>query len=124
MVSDCGAICDINRNHQVTANEAESAALAVNNGCILNCGDAYKWLKTAVLLGMISEETITASVEKLFEARFRLGMFDKDGPYDQLTDEVVESPEHLALSRKMAQESVVLLKNNGILPLDPKATWR
>ena len=121
MVSDCGAICDINRNHQVTANEAESAALAVNNGCILNCGDAYKWLKTAVLLGMISEETITASVEKLFEARFRLGMFDKDGPYDQLTDEVVESPEHLALSRKMAQESVVLLKNNGILPLDPKA---
>lgn len=121
VVSDCGAICDINRNHQVTANEAESAALAVNNGCILNCGDAYKWLKTAVLLGMISEETITASVEKLFEARFRLGMFDKDGPYDQLTDEVVESPEHLALSRKMAQESVVLLKNNGILPLDPKA---
>ena len=121
VVSDCGAICDINRNHQVTANEAESAALAVNNGCILNCGDAYKWLKTAVLLGMISEETITASVEKLFEARFRLGMFDKDGPYDQLTDKVVESPEHLALSRKMAQESVVLLKNNGILPLDPKA---
>ena len=121
VVSDCGAICDINRNHQVTANEAESAALAVNNGCILNCGDAYKWLKTAVLLGMISEETITASVEKLFEARFRLGMFDKDGPYDQLTDEAVESPEHLALSRKMAQESVVLLKNNGILPLDPKA---
>lgn len=120
VVSDCGAICDINRNHQVTANEAESAALAVNNGCILNCGDAYKWLKTAVLLGMISEETITASVEKLFEARFRLGMFDQDGPYDQLDDSVVECPAHIALSRKMAQESVVLLKNDGILPLDPK----
>src|SRR5699024_3709143 len=87
VASGSGAICDIHRNHGVTANEAESAARAVNNGCILNCGDADKWLKTAVLLGMISEETITASVEKLFEARFRLGMFDKDGPYDQLTDE-------------------------------------
>ena len=120
VVSDCGAICDINRNHQVTANEAESCALAVNNGCILNCGSAYKWLKTAVLLGMISEETITASVEKLFEARFRLGMFDEDCPYNSIDYDVVESPAHLELSRKMAQESVVLLKNDGILPLDPQ----
>lgn len=119
VVSDCGAICDINREHHVTQNEAESAALAVNNGCSLNCGDAYKWLKTAVVLGLISEETITAAVEKLFEARFRLGMFDQDCPYNQLSDDLVECPQHLALSRKMAQESVVLLKNDGILPLQP-----
>ena len=57
VVSDCGAICDINRHHHVMENEAESAALAVNNGCDLNCGSAYQWLKTAATLGLITEET-------------------------------------------------------------------
>ncbi len=117
VLSDCGAICDINRSHHVTANEAESAALAVNNGCILNCGDAYKWLMTSVAAGLISEKTITAAVEKLFETRFRLGMFDEDCPYNSISDDIVECDAHLKLSRKMAQESIVLLKNDGILPL-------
>ena len=84
VVSDCGAICDINRNHKITENEAESAALAVNCGCELNCGSAYQWLKTAYLEGMISEETITKAVEKLFAARIRLGMFDDDCEYDKI----------------------------------------
>lgn len=119
-VSDCGAICDINKHHKVTENEAESAALAVNNGCHLNCGQAYTWLKTSVALNLISEETITAAVEKLFETRFRLGMFDDDCEYDNIPYDVVECKEHRALSRKMAQESIVLLKNNGILPLSGK----
>lgn len=118
VVSDCGAICDINRHHKVTANEAESAALAVNNGCELNCGEAYKWLKTAVALELISEETITEAVTKLFTARFRLGMFDDDCEYDNIPFEVIECKKHKELNRKMAQESIVLLKNNGILPLD------
>ena len=119
VVSDCGAICDINRNHQLTENEAQSAALAVNNGCELNCGSAYQWLKTSVALGLVSEENITKAVEKLFTARFRLGMFDDDCEYDQIPYSVVECKEHMELNRKMAQESIVLLKNNGILPLDP-----
>lgn len=117
VVSDCGAICDINNHHKVTKNEAESAALAVNNGCDLNCGSAYQWLKTAVALGLINEDTITASVEKLFEARFRLGMFDNDCEYDNIPYDVVECDKHIRISREMAQESIVLLKNNGILPL-------
>lgn len=116
VVSDCGAICDINKHHKVTENEAESAALAVNNGCQLNCGAAYKWLKTAVASGMISEETITEAVERLFEARFRLGMFD-DCVYDNIPYDVVECEKHTALNRKIAQESIVLLKNDGVLPL-------
>jgi len=117
VVSDCGAICDINQHHKVTENEAESAALAVNNGCQLNCGSAYQWLKTAHVLGLISEETITAAVEKLFTARFRLGMFDDDCEYDSITTDVIECDKHIELNRKMAQESMVLLKNNGILPI-------
>lgn len=119
VVSDCGAICDINNHHKVTANYAESAALAVNNGCHLNCGDAYKWLKTAVASGLVSEETITEAVERLFEARFRLGMFDDDCEYDNIPYEVIECEKHRELNRKMAAESIVLLKNDGILPLDP-----
>ena len=118
VVSDCGAICDINNHHKVTKNEAESAALAVNNGCDLNCGSAYQWLKTAAALNLIDEETVTKSVEKLFTARFRLGMFDEDCEYNNISYDVIECDKHRELNRQMAQESVVLLKNNGILPLD------
>lgn len=117
VVSDCGAICDINEHHKLTQTPAESAALAVNNGCQLNCGDAYKWLKTAVAMGLLDEETVTAAVEKLFTARFRLGMFDEDCPYNRIALDVVECEEHKQLNRKMARESIVLLKNDGILPL-------
>ena len=117
VVSDCGAIADINRGHHITDTEAESAALAVNNGCQLNCGDAYLSLYEAYEMDLITEETITAAVEKLFEARFRLGMFDTDCEYDNIPYDVVECEEHLELNRQMARESIVLLKNNGILPL-------
>lgn len=117
VVSDCGAICDFHINHQVTKNAAESAALAVNNGCELNCGTAYQWLLTAVAAGLISEEVITEAVIKLFTARFRLGMFDDDCEYDNIPFSVIECEEHRELNRKMAQESIVLLKNDGTLPL-------
>jgi len=118
VVSDCGAICDINNHHKVTKNEAESAALAVKNGCQLNCGNAYVWLKTAVANNLLDEETITEAVVKLFTARFRLGMFDNDCEYDNIPYEIIECDKHRDLNRKMAQESIVLLKNNGILPLN------
>ncbi len=117
VVSDCGAICDINAHHKLTQTPAESAALAVNNGCQLNCGDAYKFLKTAVAMGLLDEDTVTEAVERLFTARFRLGMFDDDCPYDQISLDVVECDAHRTLNRKMARESIVLLKNDGILPL-------
>ncbi|MCI5699217.1 MAG: glycoside hydrolase family 3 C-terminal domain-containing protein [Lachnospiraceae bacterium] len=117
VVSDCGAICDINQNHHVTKNEAESAALAVNNGCELNCGTAYQWLKTAAAMGLIDEETITEAVVKLFTARFRLGMFADDCEYDKIPYSVVECKKHMEINRAIARESIVLLKNNGILPL-------
>ncbi len=118
VVSDCGAIRDFHTGHRVTSTEAESVALAVNNGCQLNCGDAYFSLYDAYEQDLITEETIDKAVTKLFEARFRLGMFDNDCEYDNIPYDVVECDEHTALNRKIAQESIVLLKNNGILPLD------
>ena len=117
VVSDCGAIADINRGHHITDTEAESAALAVNNGCQLNCGDAYLALYEAYEMDLIDEETITRAVEKLFEARYRLGMFDDDCEYDKIPYSVVECDKHKEINRQMARESIVLLKNNGILPL-------
>lgn len=118
VVSDCGAIRDINAGHKITSSEAESAALAVNNGCQLNCGDAYLSLVDAYEEDLVTEETITECVEKLFEARFRLGMFDDDCEYDNIPFDVVECDKHTELNRQMARESIVLLKNNGILPID------
>ena len=117
VVSDCGAICDFHEHHHITKTAAESAALAVNRGCDLNCGSAYEWLREAVELGLVSEKTVTRSVERLFEARMRLGMFDDDCPYDAIGPEVIECDKHRALNLRMAEESIVLLKNDGVLPL-------
>ena len=117
VVSDCGAICDIDAHHQYTKTRAESAALAVKNGSALNCGFAYPFLKEAVAEGLIDEETITEAVTRLFTARCRLGMFANDCEYDAIPYDMVACEDHRTLNRKMAQESVVLLKNDGILPL-------
>ena len=117
VVSDCGAISDINNFHKLTKNKTESAAWAINSGCQMNCGGAYLSLVDAYKEGLVSEATITQAVEKLFEARFRLGMFDDDCEYDQIPYDIVECESHRELNRKMARKSIVLLKNNGILPL-------
>ena len=117
VVSDCGAIRDFHEYHKITADAAESSALAVNSGCHLNCGKAYTWLGEAYARGLVSEETITHAVEKLFEARFRLGMFDNDCEYDNIPFDVVDCEKHRALNRKMAADSMVMLKNDGLLPL-------
>ncbi|MEZ0537857.1 glycoside hydrolase family 3 C-terminal domain-containing protein [Caldicellulosiruptoraceae bacterium PP1] len=120
VVSDCGAICNLHLHQHVTETAAESAAFAMNGGCDLNCGDAYKHLVTAVVAGLVSEERIDEAVKRLFKARFKLGMFDPDElvPYSKIPYEVVDSEEHRQLALKSAQESIVLLKNkNNILPL-------
>ncbi len=117
VVSDCGAICDIHDGHHITESDIESAALAVNSGCHLNCGKAYRWLKDAYRQGLVDEDTVTEACVKLFTTRMRLGMFADDCEYDAVPFDRVECPEHRALSRKMSAESMVLLKNDGLLPL-------
>ena len=118
-VSDCWAIRDFHENHMVTNTPWESAALAINNGCDLNCGNTYLHILKAVEKGLVTEETITESAVRLFTTRYLLGLFD-GSEYDSLSYMEVESPEHLQLAQKAAEESFVLLKNNGILPLDKK----
>ena len=116
-VSDCGAIRDIDQHHKKTENPAESAALALNCGCDLNCGSAYASLMVAYEQGLVSDEVITTACERLFEARFRLGMFDEECTYNKIPYSVVECDEHTALNREMSRQSIVLCKNDGILPL-------
>ncbi|MFA5257748.1 MAG: glycoside hydrolase family 3 N-terminal domain-containing protein [Opitutales bacterium] len=120
-VSDCGAVDDFHKFHGVTNNAAESAALAVRMGCDLNCGCTYGDLIFAVDQGLISEAEIDTSVRRLLRTKFRLGMFDDPSlvPWSGLSLDIVDGPEHRALARRAAAESVVLLKNSdATLPLN------
>ncbi len=116
-VSDCWAVKDFHENHKVTKSAEESAKLALEMGCDLNCGCTYQKIMNAYRAGILSEETITTSCERLFTTRFLLGMFDKT-EYDDIPFTVVECKEHLDVASRAAKESIVLLKNNGLLPLD------
>lgn len=119
VVSDCGAIDDIHLHHKVTATAAASAALAVRMGCDLNCGCTYHDLVLAVKDGLITEAEIDTSLRRLLATRFRLGLFDPPErvPWSATSPEIIDCPAHRALARQAAAESIVLLKNNGLLPL-------
>lgn len=117
VTSDAGGIKDLHTGHKITSNSVESAALAMNAGCDLNIGDAFKSMGEAVEQGLISEETITEATERLFEARYRLGMFDPDCRFNSIGYEVIDCEDHRNQNRELARKSIVLLKNNGILPL-------
>ncbi len=115
-VSDCWAIRDFHTQHMITDTAEESAALALKTGCDVNCGITYLHLMKAYQDGMVTEEEITTAAERLFTTRFLLGLFDET-EYDRIGYDRLECPEHLALADRAAAESVVLLKNDGILPL-------
>ena len=119
VTSDCWAIADFRPGFQnYSPDYAHAAAAALQNGADLNCGDSYNHLPEAVQQGLVDESLLDRAVEKLLAARIRLGELDGiTEPWDHLSDDIVEGPEHLALARKMAQESLVLLTNNGVLPL-------
>ena len=120
VTSDCWAIKDFHEGHQVTCSALESVALAMNSGCDLNCGVLFTYLTQAVKEGLVEEKQLDEAVIRLFTSRMKLGVFDKKGenPYDDIPYEVVDSPEMRKLNEKVAERSVVLLKNkDNILPL-------
>ncbi|WP_259069883.1 glycoside hydrolase family 3 N-terminal domain-containing protein [Mucilaginibacter sp. X4EP1] len=119
VVSDCGAIADFYMGHHVVPGQAEAVALAVKHGVDLNCGDEYPALVDAVKRGLITEKEIDAALSTLLKTRFKLGMFDPKGnsPYDNIPTSVINNDAHRALAKQVALESIVLTKNNGVLPL-------
>lgn len=118
VVSDCGAILDISAHHEYTESLEESAAVAVKNGCDLNCGEVYKCLVDAYEEDMVSEEDLDVALRHTLRARFKLGMFDKATSYDTIPLEKVACEAHKKLCLQSARECLVLLKNDGILPLN------
>ena len=116
-VSDCWAIRDFHLHHMITKTAEESAALALKSGCDLNCGNTYLHILKAYQDGLVSEEDITRSAIRLFTTRYLLGMFH-ECEYDKIPYEKVECKEHLAIADLVTEKSIVLLKNNKILPLD------
>nr|AEE64772.1 Xyl3A [Ruminococcus albus 8] len=119
-VSDCWAIRDFHEHHMVTANAVESAAMALKAGCDVNCGCTYQNLLAALDKGLITKEQIRTACVHLMRTRIRLGMFDKHTDFDDIPYSKVACAEHKAVSLECAEKSLVLLKNNGILPLDDK----
>jgi beta-glucosidase len=121
VVSDCWAIRDFHQYHKITSTPEESAALALNAGCDLNCGCTYPMLTVARKKGMVSEEAIDTALTRLLRTRFKLGMFDPpgSGKYGKLGRKVISCEKHKQLALKSAEKSIVLLKNdNNLLPLD------
>jgi len=121
VTSDCGAIDDILNGHHNATSMAEAAALAVKAGTDTGCdfNDEMLAIPEAVKKGFVSEALVDQAVERLFAARIRLGMFDPpaDVPFSSIPYSDDHSPAHKALALKAAQESIVLLKNDGVLPL-------
>ena len=121
IVSDCWALVDFYSEigHGTVTNKVEAAALALESGVNVNCGDTYSALKVAVEEGFVNESLINERLKPLLKTRFKLGLFDPldHNPYNSISYDVVDSKENRALARKAAVRSTVLLKNNGVLPL-------
>ncbi|MBQ7596944.1 MAG: glycoside hydrolase family 3 C-terminal domain-containing protein, partial [Clostridia bacterium] len=124
-VSDCWAIKDIFDGHHCVDSVTEAAAMALNAGCELNCGEAYRSLQAAFEEDLVTEETITAAAERLFTIRAKLGEFETPRPFADIPYAAVCASAHKALSLKMAEESLVLLENKAqFLPFDANKTMK
>ena len=121
VVSDCGAVTDIFTGHHYRPTQAESSAISVIRGMDNECSGNAKAFVDAVQQGYLPQSAMDTALVRLFTARMKLGMFDPPDmvPYTKIPESELNSPEHRAMARKMADEAMVLLKNDGTLPLKP-----
>ena len=121
VVSDCWAIPDFYEKgrHGYVSTAAEAAALAVKNGLDVECGSSFLAIPEAVEKGLLDVKDLDRNVLRILTERFRLGEMDGESPWDGLDPSIVEGTQHRALSLRMARESLVLLQNKGVLPLQP-----
>ncbi len=128
VVSDCGAVIDIFEGHHYRPTQAQSSGISLERGMDNECADFFAVVKDnhdykpyidAVQQGYLSEGAIDTALIRLFTARMKLGMFDPPemDPYSKIDETQLNSPEHRDLARKIADEAMVLLKNDGTLPL-------
>ncbi|MBR6837840.1 MAG: glycoside hydrolase family 3 C-terminal domain-containing protein [Oscillospiraceae bacterium] len=117
-VSDCWAIRDFHTSHKVTSTAPESAAMALKAGCDINCGNTYLHILEALEEGLIEPEDIKKACVHAMRTRARLGMFEESTEFDSIPYDVVGCKEHKKVALECSRRSMVLLKNNGILPLD------
>lgn len=131
VVSDCGAVTDIFKGHHFTSSQPEASALALKRGMDNECADFFTKVTDnhdyapyleAVKQGLLKESDVDTAVTRLMTARIKLGMFDPPEmvPYTKISEGELNSAAHRALARKLANESMVLLKNDGVLPLKPE----
>lgn len=116
-VSDCGALCDIVKHHKLTKNPIKGAALSLNGGCELECGKLFRFLPLSYKLGYVKKGTIQNAAARLLAVRSSLGMFDKSCPYNNIDAEETACAKHENYAIKVAEKGIVLLENNGILPI-------
>ena len=120
VVSDCGAIFDINNNHSFTNSDLESVAYAVKGGVDLNCGSMYNLIPDAIKAELLSEKDVDKSLKRLLMTRLKLGTIGNvdDNPYSNIQPDIINSKKHKNLAKEVAVKSIVLLKNkNNLLPL-------
>ena len=123
VVSDCWAIPNFYQKgeHEIVDTDVEAAAMAVKNGLDVECGSTFQKIPEAIESGLLDEADLDRNLLRILTQRFKLGEMDGESPWDDLDPAIVEGPEHRALALDMAHETMVLLQNNGILPLDPGA---
>ncbi len=117
VVSDCWAVKDFYAGHKWVKNNAEAAAAAVKTGMDMECGSAMPAIPEAIKQGLITEAELNEGIIKVMEYRYLLGEMDGESEWDNISPDKLCSAEHAALARKIADESIVLLENDGILPL-------
>ena len=124
VVSDCWAIADICGDHHIVETKAEAAAIALKNSCDLNCGETYEALIDAYEQDLVTEEDITVCCERLYTIRHLLGEFEEERPFSDIPFTTVDCKAHRELNLKAAEECVVMMKNDGFLPIDRNTTKR